>query len=364
MLNREIISTLLLPFLALIVGCAHTSTSTIELSKRLELARTYSNSTSGDALLIWIDEERVVEDFAPGYAPDQPHVIMEASLLLVGIGALAAQGDGLIDLDDRVSDTLTEFAADSVLSRITISNLLDMKSGLDSTMDGLVQVPTFGRAQQLARLNQHRVNFGYGPNAYQVFGALMNRKVGAFTWLKENLFEPLAIPGGRWFAVTDVSSENASVDPGSLSPRLFDGANLTASELERIGQLILNKGNWHGEQIFPSARELTEPSSTSGRFRLGAWVNMRMTDQDDLHDMGFEGLLPEGVIRTYSEEKLLCDTAPDDLLAAAGRFGQRLYVVPSMNMVIVRLGRENRAWSDTVFLSLLFSGEVPTPPGE
>jgi regulator of protease activity HflC (stomatin/prohibitin superfamily) len=47
---------------------------------------------------------------------------------------------------------------------------------------------------------------------------------------------------------------------------------------------------------------------------------------------------------------------------AAGRFNQRLYVIPSREMVVVRLGRANRTWSDPAFLARLLCGRRPQEP--
>jgi hypothetical protein len=47
--------------------------------------------------------------------------------------------------------------------------------------------------------------------------------------------------------------------------------------------------------------------------------------------------------------------APADLAMAAGEGGQRLYIIPSANLVIVRMARtlEPHDWSDGLFLTLV-----------
>ena len=57
---------------------------------------------------------------------------------------------------------------------------------------------------------------------------------------------------------------------------------------------------------------------------------------------------PEGFIYT---------DGPDDLLMAAGLFNQRLYVIPSREMVVVRFGRAGPSWNDAEFLARLPEAE-------
>ena len=49
----------------------------------------------------------------------------------------------------------------------------------------------------------------------------------------------------------------------------------------------------------------------------------------------------------------LCRNAPSDLVASIGSGAQRLYVVPSQDLVIVRQGKDS-AFSDAEFLRLFF----------
>jgi hypothetical protein len=54
---------------------------------------------------------------------------------------------------------------------------------------------------------------------------------------------------------------------------------------------------------------------------------------------------------------------PNDLLMAAGLFNQRLYVIPSREMVVVRFGRADATWSDAEFLARLLDGrDYDAPP--
>ena len=58
-------------------------------------------------------------------------------------------------------------------------------------------------------------------------------------------------------------------------------------------------------------------------------------------------------------ERPLDPAGPADLFAAAGFKDQRLYVIPSLDLVIVRLGNGDGSFSDPEFLGRLLRGRPP-----
>jgi CubicO group peptidase (beta-lactamase class C family) len=66
--------------------------------------------------------------------------------------------------------------------------------------------------------------------------------------------------------------------------------------------------------------------------------------------------VPERILLPRGQDRLIYDGAPPDLFVAAGRYNQRLYVIPSRQMVVVRLGRADRTWSDGAVLACLLDG--------
>lgn len=49
---------------------------------------------------------------------------------------------------------------------------------------------------------------------------------------------------------------------------------------------------------------------------------------------------------------------PGDLAAAFGGGKQRMYLIPSLQLVVVRLGTNSQGFSDVEFLSLLLRGKT------
>lgn len=94
-----------------------------------------------------------------------------------------------------------------------------------------------------------------------------------------------------------------------------------ARDWARLGQLVLQRGAWGGEQIIPEA--FVEFMMTPA---IEAWGN---TTQDPYG--GFAYLNTQGVLPTI----------PKDALIMSGGGRQRVVVIPSLELVIVRLGHIN-----------------------
>jgi CubicO group peptidase (beta-lactamase class C family) len=338
----------------LLGGCAGSKPAN-ERPSRLEMARAYSVDKSGDALLVRVDGELVLEDYSNGYDPDQPHMLTEASTLLAGLVALAAVDDGLITLDEPVSETITEWKDDPEKSDITVSELLHLTSGLEA--NDYKSVPTYDEAIAAPLVHSPGDAFRYGPTAYQVFGAMMDQKTDG-GYLKRRILLPLGIPGGYWLTVNEPTADEVARGRG-FTPRMMDGAQLTARQLERIGQLLLQNGRWEGETLIEDLRPLTQPSDAQPAYGMGVWRNAPM---DSVGAALFKQL-PESLMLPRTGDRFIYDGAPSDLFMAAGRYNQRLYIVPSKQMVVVRLGRANLTWSDAAFLARLLDGRVPAADG-
>jgi CubicO group peptidase (beta-lactamase class C family) len=321
---------------------------------RLDRAAAYSAEKAGDALLVWIDGTRVLEAYQNGYPRGRPHALTEISLLLPVLALLAEDG-GKRALDTPVSAHLPEWSTAPEKADITLSELLHLTSGLQPRGVGEGEVPTFEEALAAPLVHPPGASFRFGPTAVQVLGAVLER-VGGTGSMQHALFRPLDIPGGRWSAVT---AGTASAPGGrGLTPRLFDGAHLTPRELGRIGRLLLNDGRWNGEPILENVDRLTEPTPASPGFGLGVWLNADLRSEEPAGPgPSFRKRVPERILLPRGQDRLIYDGAPADLFMAAGRYNQRLYVLPSRRMVVVRLGRADRTWSDVAFLARLLGGE-------
>ncbi|MEO1010271.1 MAG: serine hydrolase domain-containing protein [Bacteroidota bacterium] len=102
----------------------------------------------------------------------------------------------------------------------------------------------------------------------------------------------------------------------------------TARDMARFGLLILNKGTWDNIEILTDEDYYDQMTDTSQDLNPSYgylwWLNGK-------NSIIFPGL-PNSFNRPLSEN------APDDLFAGMGKNGQFVEVIPSKNMVVVRMG--------------------------
>lgn len=101
----------------------------------------------------------------------------------------------------------------------------------------------------------------------------------------------------------------------------------TARSMARFGLLLMNKGKWNDEQIIPTDYyELMTTSSQQINVSYGylTWLNGKTSHMIPRVQTVFPGSVSP--------------QAPDDLFAAMGKNGQLINIVPSKNIVVIRLG--------------------------
>lgn len=342
-------------------GCAGSDQSTNPQPSRLEQARDYSAEKSGDALLVWAGGDLILEAYQNDYDPKQPHNLTEVSALFPSLTALTVVDDSLLLLDEPVARVVEEWRSSSRKSKITLSHLLHRKSGLKQYGVGQGNAPSYEEALTAPMVGEPGEKFRFGYADVQVLGAVLERTDAKTPMMKERLFLPLGIPGGRWLSVSVESKSEtsaASSQAVGLNMRLHDGAQLRPQELGRIGRMLLQGGQWKGETIIENLDLLTERTPASPGYGAGVWLNVPLDSISPARFEQFWSGVPESLLLSHDEKRLIYDGASSQMYMAAGRYNQRLYVLPSREMVVVRLGRADQTWSDKAFLSRLLQGKT------
>lgn len=307
----------------------------------------YSNDHRGLSLLVVKDGNPVCEDYREGDA-GSAHELWSGTKSLVGLMAAAAVQDGLLTLDEAVAATIAEWQDDAAKRAITIRQLLSMTSGQGGTIG---RPPGYADALSIPLASKPGERFQYSPTSLQVFGEVMRRKLAAkgmagnpVAYFERRVLDPAGIRVAQW---------REGPDGNPLMPQ---GAVMTAREWAKVGELVRAGGKAGGRMLVdPGAfTALFEGSSANPAYGLTWWI-ARITPARD-------------PVTASSDIPAAAAQLPKDLVFAAGAGDQRLYVIPSRGLVIVRQARldlralvagEPSGWSDVAFLDILLGKKGP-----
>lgn len=318
----------------------------------------YSRRLGGDALLVSLRGRILCEDYAAGAGPDQPHRLASGTKSFWGVAALAAVEDGLFGLDDLVSATITEWRNDPDKSRIRVRQLLDFTSGLDPATDRLQGRPEqsdkFATVLGIRGQAAPGHSFAYGPSHLFAFGLYLERRLAAagkdpdpVHYLKARVLDPIGLRMGPW--QTDAAGH----------PVMPSGAHVAPREWLEFGELVANGGSWHGRRIVSPdlMRELFQGSAANPAYGLTFWLNRGAAPGQGASIADGR----ESARARRSDDGFIYAAGPRDLVMAAGQGKQRLYIIPSLQLVIVRQGDGGKGWRDGEFLAILLAGAKPAP---
>jgi len=329
-----------------ILASLATSTSSVADIQPGNCARAanYSENKRGFSMLVMQNGRTVFEHYANGGSADSRCKIFSGTKSFWGIGALCAVRDGLIKLDDRVADTITEWKTDPRKSQITIRQLLNQTDGIEPAphLHSESIRDRNAAAIQLPLVAAPGSVFAYGPSHLQIFVEVLRRKLNGrstVSYLQENVLSPL-----------DLTSLDFKKD-GRGNPLPATGFELSAREWARLGELVLGHGNYHGKQIVPAnlLGQAFTGSNANPSYGLTFWLNR---EAPNAREIDFEKELDLKWQRARWTGICVCRAAPSDMIVALGSNYERLFVIPSLNALIVRQGWSAK-FSDAYFLRLV-----------
>lgn len=294
-------------------------------------AAAYSAEQGGLSFLLMVRGEVVYEQYENGRKPEDAHRLASGTKSFSGAMLAAAAQDGLLASDEKVAATITEWKDDPALSKITLRQLLSLTSGIAPGTVG--KISSYREAIAASVVSAPEKAFRYGPNAFQIFGEVMRRKLVAapslgvgdpLSYLEARIFEPIGMATASWR-----KDENGM-------PHLPSGAFLTARDWAKYGEFLRRKGEWKGTQLVDRAvlEECLVGSQPNPLYGLTFW------------------LLDDGRKNAPSWE--------EGAFMAAGAGKQRLLVIPAKEVVVVRQG-ESRRFENGEFLGRLFSTGRKSP---
>jgi CubicO group peptidase (beta-lactamase class C family) len=307
-------------------------------------AAAYSRSHRGASFLAIQNGRTLLEEYPDGGNAWTARKIYSGTKAFWGLAALVAAQDGLLNLEERVAETIPSWRNDPRKSRITIRQLLDFSCGLEPAPFLHNENPgdRDAIALRLPIVAEPGTAFIYGPSPLQVFHEVLKMKLHGEAprrFLERRVLNRLGLGSQRYL-----------LDRAG-NPLLAAGFGLTARQWARLGQLVLAGG----APVISSASlaQCWRGSSANPAFAFGWWNNRAAPGG---RDADFEAMIgPTKWARQNWSGACLCRDAPPDLVACIGSGYQRLYVIPSMGLVLVRHGAGG-SFSDAQFLRLLLAG--------
>ena len=277
------------------------------------------------SFIILVNGRIVIENYFNGHNANTLWRWNSAGKTLTSTVTGIAEQEGFLNTNNKVSDYIGTGWTSAPLVKenlITCKNLLSMNSGLD---DALGDDVSPGNLHYIAdagtRWAYHNVYVKLQDIVEQATGQSWNN------YFNTKLRDKIGMsPSGVWYAGTGVNFGLKIYFSNSRS-------------MARFGLLALNNGNWDGTQVINSSY-INQATNSSQNINLSYgylwWLNGKSSYRLPQTQFQFNGSL------IYS--------APSDMYMALGKDDQKIYVVPSKKMVVIRLGdaadSENLALSD------------------
>lgn len=308
-----------------------------------EKARRHAAATGAQAMLVMWRGEIVFEEYMAGGSRDSRQRMASISKSITGLATVAAVADGKIELDAPVSRYLPEWSGDTRKSQITVRQLLSLESGLESGASGTgcgEGRATWNDAMSAPSLAKPGAEFSYGPYPFSIMGMVLERVLDGEKF-EHYLDRRIGLPLGIKVAWPLRCSDG--------KPSLAGGAAMTARDLASIGEMVRLGGVFKGKRILPDSiiAQLFVPAHSNKDYGMSWWL------------AGATGNPAAGERQAGASVRRdpVPSWLPRDLVMAAGMGKQRLYIIPSRELVIVRLGPINRGalFRDLNFLKPLIA---------
>jgi CubicO group peptidase (beta-lactamase class C family) len=277
------------------------------------------------ALLVVHRGAVVAERYAPGFGPDSR--MQSWSMAKTVTQALVGILVGQKRLDLHAPAPVPEWHAnDDPRGAITLDQLLHMSSGLDNAdggtgpdsfvsrlLFGPGSLDVFAYASNVASISAPDTHWAYSTGTSMIVAGIVGRTVGGgptemLAFMRRELFDPIGV--------------RTAVPEFDAAGTFLGGAWMwaTARDWGRIGYLYLRDGMWDGDRVLPEGwvdySRTPAPAPNNGVYGAHLWLN-REPKADQLAP------IPGG---------------PHSAFCLWGNGGQMVVVVPTRDLVIVRLG--------------------------
>ena len=272
----------------------------------------------------------VLEAYAHPYQPDTLHEVASVTKSVTSALVGMAIDQGYIEsVDQRVLDFFPNRAIADIDARkeaMTLEHLLTMQSGMDwppneSSVSGSVVFFQMEQSEDWIQFLLERPTsiapgsfFRYNSGASHLLSAIVQQATGvtSLEFAKRHLFKPLGVLNVNW-----------RLDPNGIAIG-GGGIQMTPSDMAKFGYLYLNNGSWDDHQILPAE-----------------WVSRSIEDHSEVSGFGGSGYGYQWWLQSFGG------------YAAVGWGGQRIYVIPDQEIVVIFTSSTNNGHNSYVGLYIL-----------
>lgn len=261
------------------------------------------------AFIVLKDGKIAVEKYFGTFTKDSIWYWASAGKSLAGFLTGMAQEKGLLDIQDKTSKYLgqgwTNLTPEQE-NKITIWHQLSMTTGLDDNV----------------------------PDDNCMLASCLNYKAAAGTrWAYHNAPYRLIheVIGKAWGSTMQNFMNTQLTLKTGISGLWYDGVMYSKPRsMARFGLLMLNSGNWNGQKILSDQnfiQSMIIPSQELNKsYGLLWWLNGQSSFMLPGSQIVFNGTL--------------IPNAPGNTWCALGKNDQKIYIVPSEKLVIIRMGQD------------------------
>ena len=264
------------------------------------------------AFLMLKDGKIAVEWYFGNFTRDSVWYWASAGKTLTAFTVGLAQEQGYLELNDRTNQYLGEGWTSAPLDKenlISIRDQLTMSSGLNELFFDCVSPDC------LQYLADSGSRWAYHNGPYTLLQEVVANAVQQPypSYFNQQLRNKIDMDG-FWFTTNGQNNVYFS----------------TARSMARFGLLCLNSGVWEQEAILSDTAYLEEMKNSSQNLNLSYGYLWWLAGKESYRVPASQQLFPGSLI----------PNAPSDLYAGLGKNDQKLYIVPSKNLVIVRMGED------------------------
>jgi CubicO group peptidase (beta-lactamase class C family) len=314
---------------------------------RIDSLYNYLGSKNTNAFILLKNGKIVLEKYFGSFTKDSIWYWASAGKSLTSMAVGIAQQEGYLSIGDTTAHILGAGWTSCPLlkeRKITVRNQLTMTTGLDDA----VADPTCTAPSCLQYKADAGTRWAYHNAPYTLLDSVILAATGQT--INAYVTQKIKNPTGMTGLYVMTGNDNVFYS----KPR----------SMARYGLLVLNKGRWNGTQVLADTNYFNQMVNTSQTLNNSYgylwWLNGKSSYMVPQSQIVFPGPLNP--------------SAPSDMIAALGKNGQLINIVPGQQLVYIRMGDAPGVgevpirFNDTIWQKLnnmscaqMLAASVPTP---